>query len=169
MVLDLIQICLKMLSESLIRSVISLITTHGTIIATCKRILMAIFIVGQKSCLVVHRGQAVNLHINNNKQTLLEKTCKRILSYNFHLVIHLFIYCGWGEKKKRSCLAYSLLLLQTMIYCSKQKLTKMSFSILFYFAAYKGLDSCMFLSALLVGCCLLDFQHLQKSSCTNLQ
>ncbi len=43
----------------------------------------------------------MNLHINNNKQTLLEKTCKRILSYNFYLVIHLFIYCGWGEKKKK--------------------------------------------------------------------
>jgi len=105
----------------------------------------------------------VNLHINNNKQTLLEKTCKRILSYNFYLVIHLFIYLLWmGGGKKRSCLAYSLLLLQTMIYCSKQKPTKMSFSILFYFAAYKGLDSCMFLSALLVGCCLLDFQHFAK-------
>jgi hypothetical protein len=44
----------------------------------------------------------MNLHIINNKQNLLEKTCKRILSDNFYLVIHLFTYCGWGKIKKKA-------------------------------------------------------------------
>ncbi len=101
MVLDLIQICLKMLSESLIRSVMSNnYTWHnysnmeensdGHLYCWIEKLFGSPKRSGNESA---HQQQQTNL---------LEKTCKRIWSDNFYLVIHLFIYCGWGRGGKKA-------------------------------------------------------------------